>query len=268
VTVVSWLSSDTGLAAVDTGGGVYPRGLGSVTIHALAGGWRKASITLTIVEPASRRLLSETWTGELEQEWVPYGVPRPMLVSGPGGVASFWHRGDSTWHSGAYSRRQFDARRGLGLELTASVPVNALQWQFLSVQLDASGRSDLDTWDHVTGAVPRHLDGLPRSCSFSYPLGDGFENLDRVGTTGGPRPAYPTLRSGRWFTIRLQVLPDGRCGLAVDGKPIALSEALALDRPFRVILEGKSVRTRVLVGPLEVWEGVRSDVGWGALQRQ
>jgi hypothetical protein len=99
-------------------------------------------------------------------------------------------------------------------------------------------------------------------------LGDGFENLDRFGTPEGPRQADSTLRTGRWFTIRLQVFPDGRCGVAVDGKPIAGGETLALDRPFRVVLHGKSVGTRVLVGPLEVWEGVRSDVDWGRTKRR
>lgn len=266
--VVSWASSDTGTATVDTAGAVYPRALGRVTIHASAGGWRQASLALTIIEPAWRPVLSERWTGGLDQEWVPFGVPRPVLTSGPGGVATFWHRGDSTWHSGAYSRRQFDARRGLGLETTASIPVNALQWQFLNVQLDASLPPDLGAWDHATGGLPLQLGGRPRSCKLTYPLGDGFENLDRFGTPEGPRQADSTLRTGRWFTIRLQVFPDGRCGVAVDGKPIAGGETLALDRPFRVVLHGKSVGTRVLVGPLEVWEGVRSDVDWGRTKRR
>jgi hypothetical protein len=52
----------------------------------------------------------------------------------------------------------------------------------------------------------------------------------------------------------------------MDGQPILLSGgSLALDRPYRVLIEGKSVGTRILVGPLEVWEGVRTDVDWASL---
>jgi hypothetical protein len=34
-----------------------------------------------------------------------------------------------------------------------------------------------------------------------------------------------------------------------------------------VVFDAKSVGTEMLVGPVEVWEGVRADVDWAALGR-
>lgn len=267
--VVSWSSSDTAVAVVDSTGSVHPRQLGHVTVHASAGGWRAASVALTVREPNWKTVLGERWTGDLEGQWMPFGVPRPVITSGPRGVRSFWHHGDSTYHSGAYSRRQLDARQGLGMETRISTPVDALQWQMQAVALDATFGPNVGTWDHVTGGWPQSQDGEPRSCGFQYPQADGFENLYRAGTRAGPIAIDSTLRTGRWYTIRLQIFPDGRCGVGIDGRAIVRSElALALDRPFRVVLYGKSVQTRMLVGPVEVWEGVRTDVDWSALDRR
>jgi hypothetical protein len=81
-------------------------------------------------------------------------------------------------------------------------------------------------------------------------------------------PVEEWLRSGRWYTVRIQIFPDGRCAFALNGEAVWRSEsAMSLDRPFGVLLEGKSVGTRILVGPLVVWEGVRADIDWDALDR-
>jgi hypothetical protein len=40
-----------------------------------------------------------------------------------------------------------------------------------------------------------------------------------------------------------------------------------LDEPLRVALHGQSVGTRMLVGSLEVWTGVRADIDWAAAPR-
>ena len=40
---------------------------------------------------------------------------------------------------------------------------------------------------------------------------------------------------------------------------------IPLDLPYRVIVEGNSVDTEILVGPLEVWTGIRKDVDWSRL---
>jgi hypothetical protein len=66
----------------------------------------------------------------------------------------------------------------------------------------------------------------------------------------------------------VQILADGRCGVAIDGRAAWISRGtVPLERPFRVLLEGKSYHTKVLVGKVEVWTGVRGDVEWKAVGR-
>ena len=78
-----------------------------------------------------------------------------------------------------------------------------------------------------------------------------------------------TIGADRWMQVRLQIFPDGRCGAALDGRARSrLSVPLALDRPFRVIVQGMSVGTEVLVGPMTIWSGVKKGVDWTALDRR
>jgi hypothetical protein len=270
VPMFSWRSGDTTIATVDSIGTLRPRRVGTVTVHVSAGGWREDSAHIAIRPPGFTTLLEERWTGELSDNWVPFGVPSPVLTTGPDRVPAFWHRGDSTFHSGVYSHRAFDASRGLGVEALVSTPVDALQWQELVISLDPDLDDEaLAAWDHRTGSPPKV--GMKDSlCSIRYPGGDGFLNLQRAGLSAASIthyvPVEPKLRSGDWYRVRIQIFPDGRCGIAIDGQPPWRAESrLSFDRPYRLLLKGKSVRTRILVGPLEVWEGVRGDIDWSAL---
>jgi hypothetical protein len=75
-----------------------------------------------------------------------------------------------------------------------------------------------------------------------------------------------SLGNGRWFRIRLQIFPDGRCGVALNDEPLwRPRRALKLDRPFAINLGNQSSNTKVLHGPIEVWQGVRTDIDWEAL---
>ena len=41
------------------------------------------------------------------------------------------------------------------------------------------------------------------------------------------------VRDGAWWTLRLQILPDGRCGVAIDGRVVWISpERLPLDEVY------------------------------------
>jgi len=65
--------------------------------------------------------------------------------------------------------------------------------------------------------------------------------------------------------VRLQFLPDGRCGLAVNGRAQAmLGRTVPLGDSALLVIDGYSHRTRILVGALSVWRGVRRDVDWSA----
>lgn len=75
-----------------------------------------------------------------------------------------------------------------------------------------------------------------------------------------------TLKSGRWFRLRLQLFPDVTCGVAIDARPLWRSRlSVSLDRPCAILLGVASSGTRVLHGPLTLGTGVRDDVDWSAL---
>jgi hypothetical protein len=44
-----------------------------------------------------------------------------------------------------------------------------------------------------------------------------------------------------------------------------LDHTLPLDRRYWLDVSGQSVGTRMLVGPVEAWKGVRDGVDWSAL---
>ena len=69
--------------------------------------------------------------------------------------------------------------------------------------------------------------------------------------------------------MRLQFFPAGTCGIAIGGVPVwrARKPLLRLP-PLHLVFAGQSVGTRILVGPLEVWEGVRGGADWNALEPQ
>ena len=61
----------------------------------------------------------------------------------------------------------------------------------------------------------------------------------------------------------MQILPDGRCGVAINGRALWLStEAVPLDGEFRLRIGDESNGTTLVHGPLEMWTGVRTDVDW------
>jgi len=120
----------------------------------------------------------------------------------------------------------------------------------------------LARWDRRTGSAPFRGPG----CSFSFPQGDGRPKRPYVELGSGPVPLPQWVLDGRWYRVRVQVFPDGRCGYALDGRLLAVSELplVPIDPPYRVVLHGNSLGNRMLVGSLEVWSGVRDDVDWTA----
>lgn len=75
--------------------------------------------------------------------------------------------------------------------------------------------------------------------------------------------SQPALFTGDWHTIAIQLLPDGSCGFVVDGKAIAVGGGPPPTAAFVVVgLIGNSYDTRIAVGPLTLYEGVRTDIDW------
>lgn len=267
--VLSWRLDDATIAAIDSlSGELRPRKVGSVTIYASAGGWRQDSVLVAINPPGFQTLLIEDWEKGLDNAWVPFGHPVPAVTTAPGGRPALWYRADD-FRAGVYSRREFTNSGGLGVEAELFTPRSELRAQESVLQLIAwPDSAALANWDHRTGNLPlTHAD----LCQFGYPAGDGLTNFHRIAVGGGDGRVLevdPVVSTGQPYTVRLQIFPDGTCGAAFNAKALWRSRfPLPLDVPYRVVLQGKSLRTKILVGHLEVWEGVRGGVDWSALKR-
>ena len=266
---LTWQSSDTTILAVDSSGIAVPRRIGQALVSVSAGGWRQATVSLTVFEARDSTVLQEDWTAALAPHWIGYGDPFPVIAEHRDGTPGFWNRGDGSYPSGAYSRDHWDARKGLGVEALISVPLNRGQWQVAALTLVGGLDSlHLGAWDHHTGGFP--WNDPDQVCGFNYPQGEGLLGKMRFASSVGARPHYTSVDSslgnGRWFRVRVQIFPDGRCGVALDGVPLwRPRRALKLDRPFAINLGNQSSGTKVLHGQLEVWQGVRNDIPWNDL---
>ena len=60
----------------------------------------------------------------------------------------------------------------------------------------------------------------------------------------------------------MQLFPDGRCGVALDGKLLWTGPATFLEPSVRVWLIGNSVETQILVGRLRVVTGIAPGIAW------
>ena len=255
--LVEWHSSDPTIASVDSSGMVLPRRAGAVVITGLAGGWRTMSDRLIVAQAEVHPLLTEEWSGGWERRWERWGQPLPRLTSGdPGSSPALLVNGDEEYHSGVYSITRFNASAGIALDVRVSTPLTRSKWQAIKVGFGAIRGVSL-------GGVIADW-----GCHFSYPSTEGWQGLTEVSTSGGIVPVDTSLASGRWYTVRVQLFPDGTCGFAIDSRPISRSVSPRSHRDSAAIsLEGQTVGSPLLIGPLKVWSGVPTDVDWGKLQR-
>ena len=263
--VLSWSTDDTTIAIFDEGTDILrARRSGPVRIQVSAGGWRDTSTPVTVVPPARTGLWTEDWRRGLESRWVPFGNPRPAVTEWLDEGRAFWNRGDGFYGSGAYSLQEFQREHALGIEVQVSVPRTAPRAQRINIALHAwSDPESATAWDHRTGAL---VGGVER-CGFVYPAGDGAHHLHQGRVGGQEVELDPSVASGEPFTVRLQLFPDGTCGVAIDSVPLFRGDLRTMHAsPNRIVLAGESLNTRVLVGEVEVWEGIPGDLDWSSLR--
>jgi DNA-binding SARP family transcriptional activator len=152
------------------------------------------------------------------------------------------------------SKATASARGGAGAELLVAMPITAMQWQRLTLALATGDRSVQRT------AAAR--------CALEMPSEDGAPGWRRVGIVAGSArervlPTPPGLADGTWHRVRIQVFPDGACGIAVDGQPLWISRA-RIDRaaPLWLDVEAVTEGTAARIRDVSVWEGVRAGVPW------
>lgn len=268
--VLRWASLDPDIAEISPTGALLPRRPGEARIVLSAGGWRTDSARLRIAPPTfSTSVLEESWASLDSTRWLDFGDPPPTVDGG-----SLLPNGDAHLMSGVVSWQSTPPDEGIGLEVRAQIPVDAPQWQVLTVAFTPFASTEaMRTWEGRRGGVEMLEQRGPtaaRWCGFNFPRAEGGDAMRHgnltVGTNHEALKANVTeVSDGAWHTFRLQVFRDGRCGLAIDGRVIHVSRGhVPVDRPLRVTIYGQSVGTTVRVGRLAVWRGERLDVPWFA----
>ena len=67
---------------------------------------------------------------------------------------------------------------------------------------------------------------------------------------------------GERYHVRVQIFPDGRCGVALNGRPIGMSPDGGVEPTARMYIDGSTVKTRILVFGVTVRRGVPGGVDW------
>jgi hypothetical protein len=143
-------------------------------------------------------------------------------------------------------------------------------WQHFRIELLSADSLDVSRWDLRLGHLATDNE-LWRECSVDYPASESVSGQRQLNLVAGiPHlvPAPAAMKTGRWTRVRLQFFPDGRCGLAIDGTARAVVDRrVPLGSSALLLITAYSHRTRILVGHLEVWRGVRRDVDWDRVAR-
>lgn len=267
---IHWRSLTPDVAAIDSLGVMVASRDGIALIEVSAGGWRKAVDTVQIRRSATKLLVEENWDGEVNKRWRVFGSPGPKLISTHDTIA-FLNNGDDAFFSGAYMKRTFIGRDGLAMDIDISTRITRTQWQLVLAALQPlMPQSRLQEWDHKTGYMSG-LYGDQAGCWFHYPNGEGKESTTRAPwhesmlLAEGDRSFR--IDDGSWYRVRLQLFPDGRCGIAINGRAVMIETGSGpVQYPVLPILQGMSVGTRILVGRVIINSGVPGDVDWSSLE--
>jgi hypothetical protein len=267
--VTRWRSLTPATGVVDSLGVLVGTRTGNVVVEASAGGWRVAIDTVRIEALTTDLLLDENWSSAPFERWRAFGTPRPVIVTQADGRSAFLNNGEGTFFSGVYLARTLDPSKGLAVDLEVSTPISRPQWQVVLGGLYSVPDSIvLGNWDHRTGYLPTRSPLLVQ-CDFAYPHGEGAASEQRMSglenlrtATGDPQFR---LNDGGWWRLRVQLLPDGRCGMALNGRALHLRSAGATRSPVYVVVQGSSVGTRILVRRVRIVAGVPTDIDWTQL---
>lgn len=250
-----------GDASVSERGVMLARAPGTVTLLA-SDGFAPETLTIAVRAREDSLLLDERWAADWHSRWTPFGVPLPEVVTARGARA-FWNAGDGKYFSGAYSKQEWDARSGLSADFDLSTPLTADTSQLVRIGFKSGGDSAvLAGWDHRTGYGP----GLAHQkwCKFQFPTGDGKTASAKYAAEGAADAAAGLVGSGAKYRLRIQIFPDGRCGVALNGRPIGMSPDAGQEPTARFYIDGSTVKTQFLVFGVTIRRGVPPGVEWPA----
>jgi hypothetical protein len=265
--VIRWRSLAPEIAEIDSLGVLMAHREGEAVIELSAGGWRTVVDTFQIRSSKAVPLLDEEWNAGAFTRWIPFGDPKPVIEK-QGTSFVLNNNGDGNYFSGLYFGKSLDTSRGIALDVDLSTPITVNQWQMIQVSLGELKRRSYSEWDHKTGYLTL---GSEANCVYAYPSGEGEGATRRYSWYESMKAVFkdPSFRldDGRWYRLRVQLLPDGRCGIAINGRAMTISAPASL-RLFQVtpVIQGSNVGSRILVGRLRLFEGVPDDVDWSILQ--
>jgi hypothetical protein len=264
-----WRSLDMSIATIDSDGVLVPRRVGRLTIEASAGAWRLARRELTIRPRTVTVAFREDWTAGIVPRWRVFGQPVPRTVADPRLGTALLLDGDGSFVSGVHTAQALPLRDGLAVEAVVSDSFRLMQWREVQVRAVSYADRMLATWDHADNAFPR--EPPLAACGMVYPAGEGAWGGDSAsfftGTTTRTIAADAGWSRGTPIVARIQVLPDGRCGVAIDGRMRWISPPVAWPDSTYVEIRGNSYMARALVGRITVWTGVPPGVDWSLPRR-
>jgi hypothetical protein len=273
VRALRWSVSDTSSATINPATGeLLPRREGRVTIIVSAGGWRTGTLDVTIAPRAAPLVVfREEWSGAIDRAWYAFGSPAPSIVAHDGRQALL-NNGDGSFASGVMTRRGWNSREGLALDVELYANITLPQWQLINIGLYSLDSARVRSQRADEGDLSEWIVG-DGACEFQFPggpEGPGAADL-MLGSSSSESAraaAPPAFRSKTWFHLRVQVLPDRRCAVAINGQPIFLSSRPAVpDAPLSVSTRGSSVSTQMLVGAMTLRTGIPNDVDWTNFSR-
>jgi hypothetical protein len=264
-----WSIRDPAIAAVDSMTGRITAKRPGHTIATVDFGVPRDTVEVVVNAETAMLVLDETWRTIDSTRWLEFGAPRPRLITARDGSRGLNNNGDGSYASGVFIRDPIDPSTGIGIEARLSLPItrSELQNQLLSIR--SARVFDLAAWDRRTTRPRLDPKAVNDECLFGYPAGVGLAGISRLGfQAGGLQRFVPTDSSwptGAWHRVRIQLFPDGTCGFAIDGVAQWRSPSrVPIDTSYRVWISGSSVETSLVVGPVQVWRGVRPDVDWRA----
>lgn len=259
-------SRDTAVAVVDANGLVRGRRNGGTWVVVDAYGLATDSVRVSVASTEPTRLLSLRAPGDVARHFWAYGDPAPMTSVDAQGVLQIeLPNDDPSYVSGVLSRQSFDASSGLFVEADVIVPNTMYQWQHARVSLVTVDSASWNRWNK-RDTSPRVSVPL---CLAETPAGEGFSNAGRglVGTIAQTQVVdlSPGTADAR-HRLHVALLPDGRCGVAIDGVPVFVGPTQALSGTVvNADIALKSFETRVRVSNVSIWRGVKRALDWSAL---
>ncbi len=226
----------------------YP---GRVVLRATLGGrpLGERRITVRALRASSLHpVLVEAWTGGIEPDvWTVSGSPAPEVIAtgGRDGGPYLVSNGDQNFSSGLISRRAFDLRDGITVELEAYAELSGLHFQGLELHLLSGRDTPGDERVFVHQIAGFKLNGRDRAIHLLGPGQAVWRDID-----------FPTTT---WRNYTLQIDATGLTVVLVDGRAILTRrlDPATLPPAAYIAVGGRSLNGDIRHGAVTVYEGVR-----------